>query len=264
MAFVDLEMTGLDPARDRVIEICIERVRGETVTGRLHTLVRPESLDDVPSGTPPEAAALGNADIHGIRAEELVGAPTFAALAGTIESLLDGAVFVAHGASWDVAFVEAEFARAGRPRKVGPYLDTLNLSRRAFGLPRHSLDALREHFGLDRTRAHRADADVTALREIWKRCVETLEPTTPRDLWQVRVAERRAREQIIAECNEAIAAGQPVTVLYRPRARRAEPMQMVLVELVTGLDPPRVIGYQLPGRGRRELRADRILRIEPC
>jgi len=40
-------------------------------------------------------------------------------------------------------------------------------------------------------------------------------------------------------------------------------MQMVLVEIIAGLDPPRVIGYQLPGRGRRELRADRILRIEP-
>ena len=37
---------------------------------------------------------------------------------------------------------------------------------------------------------------------------------------------------------------------------------MVLVEIAVGLDPPRVIGYQLPGRGRRELRADRILRIE--
>ena len=30
------------------------------------------------------------------------------------------------------------------------------------------------------------------------------------------------------------------------------------------LDPPRVIGYQLPGRGRRELRADRILRVDPA
>ena len=37
---------------------------------------------------------------------------------------------------------------------------------------------------------------------------------------------------------------------------------MVLAEILAGLDPPRVIGYQLPGRGRRELRADRILRIE--
>jgi len=37
---------------------------------------------------------------------------------------------------------------------------------------------------------------------------------------------------------------------------------MVVTAIELDLDPPRVIGYQLPGRGRRELRADRILRIE--
>ena len=143
------------------------------------------------------------------------------------------------------------------------YVDTLNLSRRTFALEKHSLDALREHFGLDRSRAHRADSDVTALRAVWEKCVAVLEPKTPRDVWEVRIAQRKAREQIIAECTEAIASATPVTVVYRPRARPQEPMRMVLVEIVAGLDPPRVIGYQLPGRGRRELRADRILRIEP-
>ena len=38
---------------------------------------------------------------------------------------------------------------------------------------------------------------------------------------------------------------------------------MVFTELRTDLDPPRVIGYQLPGRGRRELRTDRILTVSP-
>ena len=143
------------------------------------------------------------------------------------------------------------------------YVDTLNLSRRTFVLKKHSLDALREHFGLDRSRAHRADADVAALRAVWAKCVAALDPRTPRDVWEVRIAERRAREQILAECTEAIAGGRPVTVIYRPHSRPQGAMQMVLVEIVAGLDPPRVIGYQLPGRGRRELRADRILRIEP-
>ena len=142
------------------------------------------------------------------------------------------------------------------------YIDTLNLSRRTFGLKKHSLDSLREHFGLDRSRAHRADSDVAALRVVWEKCVEVLEPQTPRDVWEVRIAERKARERILAECTEAIVAGAPVTVIYRPRGRPQEPMKMVLQEIVAGLDPPRVIGYQLPGRGRRELRADRILRIE--
>ncbi|MDB4941976.1 MAG: polymerase epsilon subunit [Labilithrix sp.] len=263
LAFVDLEMTGLDPAADRVVEICVERVVGGEVVGRLHTLVRPESVAvEAPAAGEVPAAEVGNAHVHGIFADALRGSPTFGEITQQVAGLFEGAVLVAHGAMWDVAFLEAEMARAGRPMPLPFYIDTLNLSRRAFGLQKHSLEALRVHFGLTNERAHRADADVAALRFVWTKCVEALEPRTPRDVWQVRIAERRAREQILAECTEAIAGGAPVTVVYRPRARPQEALEMVLVEIVAGLDPPRVIGYQLPGRGRRELRADRILRIE--
>lgn len=255
LAFVDLEMTGLDAGRDHVVEVCIERVRGALVEDRIHTLVKPPLVRDATD-------AVGNQHVHGIVAEALAGAPAFAAIADRVLALLDGAIFVAHGAMWDVAFLEAELERAGSPKKIGHWLDTLNLSRRSFVLPRHSLDALRIHFALDASRAHRADADVVALRHVFERCAGVLEPRTPRDLWEVRIAEGRAREQILAECTEAVTAAKPVTVVYRPRARPPEAMQMVLTEVVLGLDPPRVIGYQLPGRGRRELRADRILRIE--
>ena len=247
-------MTGLDPAKDRVVEICIERVVGGAVAMRLHTLVRPEDIAPT--------QAVGNAHVHGILAESLSDAPTFGEIAARVAELFDGAILVAHGASWDVAFLEAEMQRAGRPMPLPFFVDTLNLSRRTFGLKKHSLDFLREHFGIDKSRAHRADADVAALRVVWQKCVEALEPRTPRDAWEVRIAERKARDQILAECTEAIAAAVPVTVVYRARSRPPEPMEMVLVEIVAGLDPPRVIGYQLPGRGRRELRADRILRIE--
>lgn len=260
LCFVDLEMTGLDAQTDRVIEVCIERVRGPEVESRLHTLVRPETLTMAPGSE--DQVEVGNVRIHGIDARALASAPTFTEIADRCAAILRGAIFVAHGASWDIAFMEAELARAGRPMTFPHYLDTLNLSRRTFGLKRHSLDALRQHFGLDASRSHRADADVAALRAIWDRCAATLEPRTPRDMWQVRIAERRAREQILAECTEAIARAEPVNVVYRPRSRPAETMKMMLVEILTGLDPPRVIGYQLPGRGRRELRADRILRIE--
>ncbi len=268
-AFVDLEMTGLDAAKDRVVEVCIERVRGGVVEARLYTLVRPENIARAEvaaasTADEPDAASdpVGNAHVHGIFAEALRDAPTFAEIAAEVAALFEGAIPVAHGASWDVAFLEASMARARSPMPLTHYIDTLNLSRRTFGLKKHSLDSLREHFGLDRSRAHRADADVAALRFVWEKCVAVLEPATPRDVWEVRIAERKARDRILAECTEAVAAGGPITVFYRPRGRPQEPMRMVLTEIVAGLDPPRVIGYQLPGRGRRELRADRILRIE--
>jgi DNA polymerase III subunit epsilon len=37
---------------------------------------------------------------------------------------------------------------------------------------------------------------------------------------------------------------------------------MVIKSVDTSHDPPHVVGYLVPGRGRRELRADRILRVE--
>jgi DNA polymerase III subunit epsilon len=161
-----------------------------------------------------------------------------------------------------VAFLEAEMARAGRPLPIPFYVDTLNLSRRALGLGRHSLEALREHFGLDRARSHRADADVAALREVFARVAALLRPETPRDLWDVRIAEKRAREHILAQCKEAIGARGGVMILHRPRGKAAQPLRMVVTAIDAEKEPPRVIGFELPGRGRRELRADRILRVE--
>jgi DNA polymerase-3 subunit epsilon len=252
LAFVDLEMTGLDAAKDRIVEICVQRASGSETTATLHTLVRPEVL----------SGEVGNVHVHGITAEALRDAPTFAEISAQIREILDGAVLVAHGASWDVAFLEASMARVGQPMPLPFYLDTLNLSRRAFDFKKHSLDALRVQFALDKARAHRADSDVAALRAVWGKCVEQLAPKTPRDVWQVRVAERKVRDSIVVECTDAVTRAKPVLVHYRPRGKPQEVVEMVLVQVIAGLDPPRVIGYQLPGRGRRELRADRILRIE--
>ena len=252
LAFVDLEMTGLDAKKDRVVEVCVERVRGGVTEERLHTLVRPEGGE------------IGNVHVHGLGIDALASAPSFAEIAASLEAILKDAVLVAHGASWDVAFLEAEMARAGRPSFAIPfYIDTLHLSRRTFALAKHSLDALSAHFGLDRSRAHRADADVIALRDIFGRCMASLEPATPRDVWQVRIAEGKAREQIVAECRQAAASGRPVSVIYRPRAKAPQTITMVIQAIDAAVEPPRVVGYLLPGRGRKELRADRILRIEP-
>ena len=103
-----------------------------------------------------------------------------------------------------------------------------------------------------------------ALREVFARCVEVLAPASVRDLWEVRVGERRARPTIVEACEAAVKHGLPVAVTYRAARRPPEPLSMVLLEVRSDLDPPGVVGYQLPGRGRRQLRADRILRIEPA
>jgi DNA polymerase III subunit epsilon len=250
-AFVDLEMTGLDAEKDRVVEVCVERVLGGEVIARVATLVNPGER------------VGGASQIHGLDAAALCGAPTFDAVADAVLRALDGAVLVAHAAEWDVRFLLAELARAHKSVQITHWLDTLNLSRRAFSFPSHALVALCESLGIPRERAHRAADDVAALRAVFEKCVAALAPTTVRDLWEVKVNQRVARAHIVEACVAAAEHGVAVTVTYRPSRRSPEPLIMVITEVVMNVDPPRVVGYLLPGRGRKELRADRILRVDP-
>jgi DNA polymerase-3 subunit epsilon len=251
-AFLDLEMTGLDASKDRVVEVCVERVVGGMVVARVLSLVNPGP------------AAGGNAHIHGLDAAALQGAPSFGALADEVLAAIDGAALVAHAAEWDVKFLVAELARVGKSAPVAYWLDTLNLSRRAFALPSHALGSLCESLGIPRGQAHRAGDDVVALRAVFDKCVAVLAPVSVRDLWEVRIAQRVARAAIVDACVAAAEHQATVLLTYRPSRRGPEPLTMVVTEVRSDLDPPRVIGYQLPGRGRRELRADRILRVDPA
>lgn len=245
-------MTGLDPAQDRIVEVCVERFVGERRLAAVSCLVNPEGRVD------------RAAHVHGIGADELAGAPRFAELAGDVVQAIEGAVFVAHAAIWDARFLSAACARAGVPLRLEHWLDTLVLARRAFAFRSHSLEALCRELHIERGRAHRAESDVKALRQVFARCVAVLRPVSVRDLWEVRVGDRRARQAVIDACEAAVDHGTPVLLTYRPAGRSPESMSMVLLEVRSDLDPPLVVGYQLPGRGRRQLRADRILRVEPA
>ena len=253
LAFVDLEMTGLDVAKDRVVEICVERVACGELVDSFTSLVSPTDNDRVG----------GASHVHGIDANALQGAPTFSAIADQVMRCLEGAIFVAHAAEWDIRFLDAELGRTGGGLVVPHFLDTLILSRRAFAFPSYSLDALCQRLQIERGTAHRAESDVRAMRVLFDRCAAVLAPKSARDLWEVRIGERRARAAIVDACEAAAKYGATVQLTYRPSRRAPEPMSMVILEVRSDLDPPRVIGYQLPGRGRRELRADRILRVEP-
>ena len=82
--------------------------------------------------------------VHGIRDEDLVGAPSLLALWPDLKRRLAGAVVVAHGKG-----TEKRFLRAFPGHGFGPWIDTLLLARAAWPeLPDHSLSALCEARGL--------------------------------------------------------------------------------------------------------------------
>jgi DNA polymerase-3 subunit epsilon len=251
LAFVDLEMTGLDARRDRIVEICIEKSVGAATVARLASLVLPD-----------EPCATG-ADLHGIDHAALASAPSFASLAQQVVELLDGAVLVAHRAEHDVAFLVSELERCGRRWSCSFFLDTLALSRRAFPRRSHRLQRLVADLELGTFAPHRAESDVAALRALFGRLCQELAPATARDLWLASAVPRRSDPNTVEALRIAAERGHPVRLRYRAARGPAQTFAFHAREIRTDLDPPLVLGYLQRSRGRRELRVDRILSIEP-
>lgn len=83
-------------------------------------------------------------------------------------SISEGNLFTAHNARFDLGFLHAESARVGLGGRIHNYVDTLALARKTdeARTRRHSLEALCEHYGIERTRSHEAKADATATAEL--------------------------------------------------------------------------------------------------
>ncbi|MFM8794855.1 MAG: exonuclease domain-containing protein, partial [Acidimicrobiales bacterium] len=167
-AVVDVETTGLDPGADRILQMAAVVVdsRGRVVE-EFETVVRPESPDEYEHGAE---------HIHGISREMVEqGMPLRNALQNFL-SVVDGRILAAHNARFDVSFLHAESRRVGLEWKVSRYVDTLQLSRRTDTSSgrRHNLEALCEHYGVTRARAHEASSDAKAAASILLKLIEEL------------------------------------------------------------------------------------------
>jgi DNA polymerase-3 subunit epsilon len=152
-AIVDLETTGASAVYDRVTEIAVVRVAGGRIVESYDSLVNPGVR------IPPFITRL-----TGIDDRMVAGQPRLGELVPRIAQELDDAVFVAHNASFDWAFLKQGFARVGG-RLEPERLCTVRLARRLVpGLRSYRLDALRERFGISTPGRHRArpDAEATA------------------------------------------------------------------------------------------------------
>ena len=155
---LDTETTGLS-AKDghRIIEIGAVELVNLSVTGRsLHLYINPERDID--------AGAL---EIHGLSSELLADKPVFADVLVEFIDFIGNDLLVIHNAPFDIGFLNAEFARCGRPPlSMERVIDTLSLAREKYPGAQASLDALCRRFGVDNTHRdlHGAliDADLLA------------------------------------------------------------------------------------------------------
>jgi DNA polymerase-3 subunit epsilon len=150
IAVIDFETTGLSPAMgDRATEVAIVLVEGGRVVDRFQSLMN--------AGVRIPAFITG---LTGITNAMVAAAPDAATVMADANRFVGSAPLVAHNASFDRKFWEAELARAGLAA-AQPFACTMLLSRRLYPqAPSHKLGVLVDYHHLPKAgRAHRALAD---------------------------------------------------------------------------------------------------------
>jgi DNA polymerase III epsilon subunit family exonuclease len=197
VAVVDLEMTGLSVSRDRICEIAVVRWDGETLT-EWATLVSP--------GVSMSKSALR---CHGLTDAAVADAPAFRDVLDRLTPLLDGCVFVAHNAPFDLGFLERAYAKSGQQMPRIAVVDTLMMARRLFAFPKNDLRTACERLGVAVEQLHRAMADARATWELFSRMLNVLDPQG-----SITVSELDA-------LLEALAPDSPLRLAQRQTLRRA-------------------------------------------
>src|SRR5580658_4617681 len=161
---LDTETTGLDAAQEhRIIEIgCLELLSRRPTGRHFHQYLNPErDIDE------------GALEVHGITRARLEPEPKFAQIAAQLIEFMRGAELIIHNAAFDVAFLDAEFARLpGEPVTVLSMcrvVDSLALARQMHPGQRNSLDALCKRYSVDNSgrQLHGALLDAQLLGEVY-------------------------------------------------------------------------------------------------
>lgn len=161
--YYDTETTGIRSDRDRVIEIAaFDPVMNKTF----------EKLINPGCPIPPDATA-----IHHITDEMVAGAPSFKEVAAEFAEFCSGdTVLIAHNNdAFDLHFLRNEFSRNSLDMPSWKFLDSLKWARRYRpDLPRHTLQFLREIYGIAANNAHRALDDVIVLHQVFSYMIDDL------------------------------------------------------------------------------------------
>jgi DNA polymerase-3 subunit epsilon len=157
----DTETTGLDNRVDRIIEIGGIELFNHFPTGRtIHIYINPGDQK-----VHPDALA-----VHGITDEFLKDKQPFAEVSQQILDFFGDAKWIAHNATFDMGFINAELARLGTPPVLPERVtDTLSMARRKHPMGPNSLDALCRRYGVDNSHRtkHGALLDSELLAEVY-------------------------------------------------------------------------------------------------
>lgn len=163
IVFFDLETTGTNPMKDRIVELSYLKVFGNGETREGTYRIKPVDVHGIQIKSEPAAVA-----VHGITDEELADKPTFKELSETLNEIFADSDIAGYNSNkFDLPLLMEEFVRAGLQfTLVGRNLiDVQNIFYKHE--PRTLKAAYRFYCDKDLVDAHQAAADVKATYEVF-------------------------------------------------------------------------------------------------
>ena len=188
LCVLDLETTGLDKPDDEIIAFATMPIDGgrARVRGTRSRLVRPRRMPG------PDSIR-----IHGLRREDLVGAPPLSEVLGELLLPLAGRVLVAHVASLEERFLRGAMLPAGISFR-NPVIDTYALAAELYSRQRSPgprairLASLARELGLPVHRPHDAAGDVLTTAQVFLALATRLDAVEPQTIGSLSALRHRS------------------------------------------------------------------------
>ncbi|MBM7644383.1 DNA polymerase-3 subunit alpha (Gram-positive type) [Scopulibacillus daqui] len=155
----DVETTGLSAVYHKIIELAAVKVRRGEIIDRFERFANPH-----------ESLSQTIIELTSITDDMLQDAPEIEEVLKDFYEFIGDSILVAHNASFDMGFMNANYERIGYEKLTNPVIDTLELGRFLYpDMKNHRLNTLCKAFNIDLTQHHRAiyDAEATGYL-LWK------------------------------------------------------------------------------------------------
>ncbi|PFO02440.1 ATP-dependent helicase DinG [Bacillus sp. AFS076308] len=155
---IDLETTGNTPKKgDKIIQFAAVVIENGNITEQFSSLINPQ-----------KPIPVFIEELTGINDEMVKDSPLFTEISEKVQSLLEGAYFVAHNVLFDLSFLQEELIQAGSEGFYGSVLDTVEMARILYPTAdSYKLSDLAEKEKLTHDRPHQADSDALVTAELF-------------------------------------------------------------------------------------------------
>ena len=154
---LDVETTGLDYTKERMVEFAAIRLENGKMKDRFETLINPQ-----------QHIRKSSMAVHGITEEDVKDAPTEAEVMPMILDFIGDYPIVAHNVIFDYSFInEASIRTTGNPI-TNPRIDSQMMFKEIYpDLESCGLEALMNKFNVEFDTRHRAMADTEGLAKAY-------------------------------------------------------------------------------------------------